>query len=192
MLLSGFDVHFSFGLRILGDLKIVQGNGALVVENLRAIELLANQDFAGRGLAIICERRGDVRTLHAQEYFPFLHGVAEARANFHHTAAGERDHGDGAADVRAHDYRDGERRGLHGLGCLYDWKLFRMLNLQETYIGLLFHFCRRRGATGRSLSAATRKKQSANKKNGEQVRRLAAHWRTSRPTARFNWAAAVR
>ena len=157
MLLSGFDVHLRFGLRILGNLKIVEGNGTFVVQNFRAIELLADQDFVGAGLAILRKRCGDVGALHAKQHLSFFHGVAEARANFHHAPAGERDHGNGAADVRADNAGNGERRGLQRLGSLYQRKLFRMLHLKDADVGFLFHLCLWRSTVARrSLSAAAR------------------------------------
>jgi hypothetical protein len=110
MLGSGFDVYFGFVCGVFGYLKIVKGDGAVVVEAFGAIELSVGKSFVGDGFAIVRVGSGDVRALHAEEELAFLYCVAEAGANFDYAAGGDGDYGNSAGYIGADCAGDDELR----------------------------------------------------------------------------------
>jgi hypothetical protein len=79
---GGFDVYLGFVRGVFGDLKIIQGNGAVVIETFGALELGVGEKFVGDRFAIVGVRAGDVGALDAQEELAFFYSVAEAGANY--------------------------------------------------------------------------------------------------------------
>ena len=176
MLLRGFNIHRRLRFGVFSHLKIVQGDCTLVVKSLRAIELLVGQGFVRDRFAIIGESRCHVRALHAKQHLPLLHVVAKARSNFHHAAAGQRDHRHRPADIWTDHAVDGKGNRLKRLARLHDGKLLGMIHLQNIHIGLLFNLCgRRRPAAGLRFSrAAAKQKTTAGENSAQQHRQTGA------------------
>ena len=99
MFLRGFDIHLGLVFGVLRDLKIVQGDGAVLVQILGALQLGARQNFVRHRLAVIGEAAGDIVAANAQQQLTLLHGVAEARVNRHDAAGDQRDDRDAAGDI---------------------------------------------------------------------------------------------
>ena len=72
MLGRGFQVNFGFVFRVLRDLQIVQGDGAMVVQILGTLELSARQNLIGDGLAIVGKTAGHIVAANGQQQLSFL------------------------------------------------------------------------------------------------------------------------
>src|ERR1022692_2443298 len=103
---GGFDIHASLIGGVLGDFEVLLGNGAMVEQELGAVQLGASQFFAGDGLAVIGEGSGNIGALHAHEELALGDLIAEPRVNFEDPAGSQRNDGDVAGDIGGHQAGD--------------------------------------------------------------------------------------
>ena len=194
MLQGRLDIHFCLVVGVLGDFQVFGGDGSLVVQELGAIELRARQSFVGLRFAVVGKRAGNVRAVHPQQKLPLGDRVAQPRANVHHAPGSQRNHGHISGYVGAHNPGHVQLGRGHMRAGRGQRKLLRMVHLD--HIGILFPLdfgCRRR--LGRRVRLPLR--STAGQKKTERQREAGLHenavfhWIASRPTARFNWLAAV-
>ena len=86
MLRHGFDVHFGLVFGVLRHLKIVQGDGAVRIQVLRALQLGARKHFIGKRLPVIRKRAGYVVAADGQQQLTLFDRVAEPRVDRHDAA----------------------------------------------------------------------------------------------------------
>ena len=89
------------------------GDGALVVKNLRPLELHARQALIVLGLEIGLVGAGDIVAPDSQQAIALFHHVAQPGFDLHNSSRGQRDHGHGAGDIGLHHASHIQsRRGL--------------------------------------------------------------------------------
>src|ERR1035441_1398044 len=156
MFRHGFHVHLGLIFDVLGDLKVVQGDGAVEVQVLGALQLGARQDLVRHGFPVIPESAGYVVAVDGQQQLALCDGVAEARVNRRNAPGGERDHRDAAGDVGVHRAGDHQLR-RRGLGRRRgDRELLRMFDGENTDVESGDDLSR-----GRSLRPGIRPRTSA-------------------------------
>jgi hypothetical protein len=194
MLQGRLDIHFCLVVGVLRDLQVFGGDGSLVVQEFGAIELRARQSFVGLRLAVLGKGARNVRAVHPQQKLPLRDRVAQPRANVHHAPGGQRNHGHipgyvGADNPGHVQFGRGHMRARRG-----QRKLLRMVHLD--HVGILFPLDFGRGRRlGRRVrlplrSTAAQEKTQRQREAGFHKNGV-FHWIASRPTARFNWPAAV-
>ena len=140
--------------------------------------------------------------MHPQKKLPLRDRVAQPRANVHHAPRGQRNHGHIPGYVGAHDPGRVQLGRGHMCACRGQRKLLRMVHLD--HVGILFALDFGRGRRlGRRirlpLGPAAGEQETQHEGEGEGPRGYPLaptvngvfHWIASRPTARFNWPAAV-
>ncbi len=134
-----------------------------------------------------------VGALHLQEQLAFSDGVAEASLDINYAAAGKRDDGDLASDIRIHRAGDLQLRSSFDPLCGNQRKLIRLINGNQTHIAGSRILGWRRSPVSRVEFFFTCGQREAYGEATDTFQKgLVHHWITSRPTARFNWLAAVR
>src|SRR5580704_4578590 len=200
VLLGGFHVDLRFFLSVLRGLQIFFSHRAAVEEQLRAVQRFPGDLFVRNRLLIIGERGGEVRARNRQQGLALLHVVTQLYFQVDDAASPERGDVDGAVDVRGDGgVRAQDRRQLAHFDA-GSGKQFRMIGLEN--VGIDGHF--RPGRCGFRLACTGARDNEEHgedsepgeacpgKTRGQRAKQLGIHWITSRPTARFIWAAAVR
>ena len=144
MLGCGLHIHFGFLFGVSGHLKVVQRDRAVGIKVLRAFELRARQFLVGDGFAVIRISAGNVSASNSQHHIALFDRVAQARANLHDAARGQRDdrhvsRNVGSYDSCHHQFRPGTARNRSG-----QRDLLRVIDLNHASILFMLHLGRRR------------------------------------------------
>src|SRR5579859_3644451 len=108
MLRSHVNGDFGFLLRIVGDLKIVERDGSVLVELLGTLPLRLGEHFIGDRALISRKSTGDVVAADLQQYLALFYFVAQASFDRHYAATGKRYHRNSSRDIWIHDSSDDE------------------------------------------------------------------------------------
>ena len=191
VLLGGLDIHLGLLFGVLGHFEILGGDGPLVEQKLRAVQLGVRQLLVGHGVAVVGQRLGDIGALHPHEQLALGHFVAQLGAEIHHASRSQRDHRHVARHVGAHHAGDVQLRSGHPQFRVGDGELLRMGDGEDVLIAFVHHFGRRRRprrGVGLRFGPAARQNRGHRHRHGGTTRQQESvfHWITSRPTAIFN------
>jgi hypothetical protein len=95
------------------------------------------------GLAIVGERARNIGALHAHQKLALGDFIAQAGADIHHPPGGQRNHWHIPGDVGLHHAGDVQLRRRVAPRRRSQRKLLRMIDLDQTRVGLLLHLRRR-------------------------------------------------
>ena len=138
MLGGGFHRDVCLLLRVLGDLQILFGKRALIVQDLGAVELRLGELLIGHRLAVIRECRRNVGALHAHQELALADGISQPRADLHDAAGGDRDDRHIARNVRAHHAGDVQLRRSVAQGGRGQRELLGMIHRHKSGSALLY------------------------------------------------------
>src|SRR5262245_10123959 len=172
-------------------------NSAMLEKGFGTIELCFHKLLVLHSLAVVRVRGCDIRTSDFEQKLPLLDVVAQSRIDFDYTSGGKRGHRYLARNIRTdHSGHIQLRRGniLAGRG---QRESLRMVHLEIVRVEVWFCNCGKRSdvtADRRCLgdSPAARRRRNCQKETHTFKKKRAIHQITSRPTAKFIWAAAVK
>ena len=102
MFRRGVERRLCVVLIVLCGFQILHCDGAVIEQELRAVQCLARKKLVGDGLAIRVVTARDIVASDAEQQLAFLDRVAEARADIHDASRGQRDHRHRASNVGIH------------------------------------------------------------------------------------------
>ena len=144
-------------------------------------------------LEIHIEGIGNIRALYFQDKLALLHVVVEPGLDVDDAATGKRNDGHFAGDIRIDRAGDIQLSVSFGLLGRDQFELLRPIDGDEAHVAGLDDLSARRRAIRRiELFFASNKGKACGQTCGGLQCVFAYHWITSRPTARFSWAAAVK
>src|ERR1017187_10497853 len=168
MLGHGLHVHFGLVLRVLRNLQIVQGNSAVCIQILGALQLSPDKSLIREGLSVVGIAARDVVASNGQQQLAFLHRVAESRVNGHDAPGGQRNNGDVARHVGSEYPRDDQLGSRRMLGRRGQRKLLRVIHREEADVQSLRDLSRRwilRNLVRAHPTTAAKRRERSGKQN---------------------------
>ncbi len=144
MLSCGLQIHFGFFFRIPGYLQVVQRDRAMGMKILGALELRAREFLVGNGFAVIRIASGNVIAANPQQHVALFDRIAQASANLHDAARGQRDDRHVPRNVWSYNSRHNQFRPGCARHRCDQRNLFRMIDLDHASVLFMLHL-RRRG-----------------------------------------------
>src|SRR5271157_2746570 len=95
------EVGRGLGVDVFGVFQIGQRDGALVVEQLGARQLLVGQLLIGLELLVVGERRRQIGTVDKQQNLALLYVITKLGLDLDYAAAAQRYHGNGPVHIRS-------------------------------------------------------------------------------------------
>src|SRR5262249_5336577 len=159
------DIHSTFHRSVPGYLEVFLRQGAFLMKDLGALELLPRQYFSALELVIVGKSLQDIRTVDNQQQVAFLYVISNPRTYLDGAAAGHGDHRHVPAHIRRDrrpDLQFVQRAPLLDTGQL---ELFRFVYSQDIDIRNILHFERWQLGPGVHMSlVATARKDDAQTK----------------------------